>query len=115
KKTSTDVFELNLSRRTDLSAVVKETLCCDRLLLATGGCRTPALGQLAVSLGHTLEAPVPSLFTFQIEVPWLRELAGVSVETAEVSVPDTRLRERGPLLVTHAGLSGPAILRLSAW
>jgi predicted flavoprotein YhiN len=90
-------------------------IICDKLLLATGGCRTPALGQLAVSLGHTLEPPVPSLFTFHIGTPWLRELAGVSVEMAEVSVPETKLRERGALLVTHWGLSGPAILRLSAW
>ncbi len=87
---------------------------CDALLLATGGCRAAAAGQLAVSLGHTLEAPVPSLFTFQIEVPWLRSLAGVAVD-AEVSVPGAKLRERGPVLVTHWGLSGPAVLRLSAW
>jgi predicted Rossmann fold flavoprotein len=92
-----------------------ETMACDKLLLATGGCRTPALGQLAVSLGHSLEPPVPSLFTFHIATPWLRELAGVSVETVEASVPETKLRERGALLVTHWGLSGPAILRLSAW
>ena len=100
-------FELTLSNR--------ETMVCDSLLLAIGGCRTPALGQLAVSLGHTLESPVPSLFTFHIETPWLRELAGVSVAPVEVSIPSTRLRERGPLLVTHWGLSGPGILRLSAW
>ncbi len=92
-----------------------ETLVCDNLLLATGGCRTPALGQIAVSLGHALETPVPSLFTFHIATPWLRELAGVSVETAEASIPGTKLRECGPLLVTHWGLSGPVILRLSAW
>jgi hypothetical protein len=100
-------FELRLSDG--------ETLACDRLLLATGGCRVPALGQVAVSLGHTLEPPVPSLFTFHIETPWVQELAGVSVEAAEVSVPGTGLRERGPLLLTHWGLSGPVILRLSAW
>jgi len=94
---------------------VQETMTCDRLLLATGGCRAVAAGQLAVSLGHALEAPVPSLFTFHIESPWLRGLAGVSVEEAEVSVSDARLRERGPLLITHWGLSGPVILRLSAW
>jgi predicted flavoprotein YhiN len=92
-----------------------ERVACDRLLLATGGCREAAAGQLAVSLGHTLEPPVPSLFTFQIETPWLRHLAGVSVSPVEVSVPSLRLRERGPLLVTHWGLSGPVILRLSAW
>jgi predicted Rossmann fold flavoprotein len=84
------------------------------LLLATGGCRAAAAGQLAVALGHTLEPPVPSLFTFQIESPWLRELAGVSAK-AEVSVPVAKLRERGLLLVTHWGLSGPAILKMSAW
>jgi hypothetical protein len=92
-----------------------ETLVCDRLLLATGGCRAAVAGQLAVSLGHTLESPVPSLFTFHVESPWLRSLAGISVGTVEVSVPSAKLRERGPLLVTHWGLSGPAILRLSAW
>jgi predicted Rossmann fold flavoprotein len=99
----------------DLSLSNGETLFCDRLLLATGGCRTAEAGQLAVSLGHTLEPPVPSLFTFHIEAPWLHELAGVSVESVEASVPGTELRERGALLVTHSGLSGPVILRLSAW
>ena len=92
-----------------------ETLACDCLLLATGGCRAAAAGQLAVSLGHKLEPPVPSLFTFHIAMPWLRGLAGVSVEAAEVSVPGAKLRERGALLATHWGLSGPVILRLSAW
>ena len=92
-----------------------EKLVGDRLLIATGGCRTAALGGLATSLGHTLEPPVPSLFTFHIEAPWLRGLEGVSVEDAEASVPGTGLRERGAVLVTHWGLSGPAILRLSAW
>jgi predicted Rossmann fold flavoprotein len=92
-----------------------ETLECDRLLLATGGCRAAAMGAIPISLGHTLVEPVPSLFTFQITTPWLRELAGVCVADAEVSVPGAGLRERGPVLVTHWGLSGPAILRLSAW
>jgi predicted flavoprotein YhiN len=101
------VFELKLSNG--------EILECERLLLATGGCRTAAMGRLAESLGHTLEPSVPSLFTFHVEVPWLRDLAGVSVEDVEAAVPGTKLRERGPLLVTHWGLSGPVILRLSAW
>lgn len=100
-------FELKLSNG--------EVLECERLLLATGGCRTPAMGKLAESLGHTLEPPVPSLFTFHIEALWLRSLAGVSVEDVEAAVPGTKLCERGPLLVTHWGLSGPVILKLSAW
>ena len=99
----------------DLTLSNGATLACDRLLLATGGCRAAALGDLAVSLGHTLLPPVPSLFTFQVETQWLRELAGVALSAVEVSVPGTKLRERGALLVTHCGLSGPVILRLSAW
>lgn len=100
-------FELKLSHG--------ETMACDKLLLAIGGCRTPRLGQLAVSLGHSLETPVPSLFTFHIENPWLRDLAGISLENVEAAIPELKLRERGALLVTHWGLSGPSILRLSAW
>jgi predicted Rossmann fold flavoprotein len=99
----------------ELTLANGELMTCDKLLVATGGCRTPALGGLAVSLGHSLETPVPSLFTFHLEELWLRELAGVSVENVEASVPGIKLRERGPLLITHWGLSGPAILRLSAW
>jgi hypothetical protein len=98
-----------------LSLSNNETMDCDRLLLATGGCRSAAGGQLAISLGHTLESPVPSLFTFHINTSWLHELAGVSLEKVEVIVPNTKLRECGALLITHWGLSGPAILRLSAW
>ena len=99
----------------DLTLSSGDVMSCDCLLLATGGCRAEAGGALPASLGHTLQAPVPSLFTFHIESPWLRAVPGVAVEQVEVSVPGTALRERGPLLVTHWGLSGPAILRLSAW
>src|SRR5437660_5320955 len=102
-----DGFELTLSNG--------DKLACDRVLLATGGCRAAATGQIAVSLGHTLEPPVPSLFTFHIETSWLRELAGISVPQVEATVPETGLRERGAILITHWGLSGPVILRLSAW
>jgi len=89
---------------------------CDRLLLAGGGCRSGGgLETVVESFGHTLEPPVPSLFTFRVETPWLRALSGLSVESVEVCVPGAKLRERGPVLATHWGLSGPAILRLSAW
>jgi predicted Rossmann fold flavoprotein len=99
----------------ELTLVRGESLVCDRLLLATGGCRTSAAGELAAALGHTLEPPVPSLFTFRVEAGWVRELAGVSVETVELSVPAAGVRERGALLLTHQGLTGPAVLRASAW
>src|SRR5208282_139746 len=114
-------FELTIANKTSsppLPAVrgegekmADEKITCGRLLLATGGCRAAAAGQLAVSLGHTLEAPVPSLFTFHVATPWLRALAGISVEPVEASVAGARLRERGALLVTHWGLSGTVVLR----
>jgi predicted Rossmann fold flavoprotein len=86
---------------------------CDRLLLATGGARDAIGAELARSLGHTIEPPVPSLFSLHTSAPWLRSLPGISVGDVEVSVE--QLRERGPLLITHNGISGPAVLRLSAW
>jgi predicted Rossmann fold flavoprotein len=92
-----------------------ETLTCDLLLLATGGCRSGEAVQLVESLGHHVEAPVPSLFTFNVDCGWLKKLSGVSLESVEVSVAGTGLREQGPILLTHWGLSGPVILRLSAW
>ncbi len=92
-----------------------ETALCDALLLATGGCRAAAAGSLAGALGHTIEPPVPSLFTFHIADKRLDGLSGLAVERATVSVPCTKLKETGPVLVTHWGLSGPGILRLSAW
>ncbi len=91
-----------------------ELASCDKLLIATGGSRAPGSVQMLTALGHRVLPPVPSLFALHISSDWLRALAGVSAR-AEVSVPGTRLRERGPMLITHQGLSGPAILRLSAW
>jgi predicted Rossmann fold flavoprotein len=86
---------------------------CDKVLLATGGCRSISGAELARSLGHTIEPPVPSLFSFHVPAPWLRDLPGISVPDVEVSAG--KLRERGPILITHNGVSGPAVLRLSAW
>ncbi len=86
---------------------------CERLLLATGGARSVIGAEIARSLGHTIEPPVPSLFSLHVTSTWLRSLPGISVNEVEVSVG--KLRERGPMLITHNGVSGPAVLRLSAW
>lgn len=88
---------------------------CDRLLLATGGNRSSAGFTMAQALGHTIEPLVPSLFTFHIDDARLVGLSGVALENAVVAVEGTKLRESGPLLITHWGLSGPAVLKLSAW
>ena len=94
----------------------QQTLSCDRLLLATGS--SPQGFRLAAALGHQIEPPVPSLFTFNIPDSRLQDLAGVAVTAARLrlQVNNSQLLEQtGPLLITHWGLSGPAILKLSAW
>ena len=98
-----------------LSFADGQKLECERLMLATGGSRVPSGAKLAEALGHSLEPAVPSLFTFQIAEPWVRALAGISVPDVEVTLFGLGLCERGPVLFTHSGFSGPAILRLSAW
>lgn len=98
-----------------LTTTPGETVTVDRLLLATGGNKSNAGFTIAAQFGHAIEPPVPSLFTFHVNDPRLKELSGVSVEDAATAVTGTTLKERGPLLVTHWGLSGPAILKLSAW
>jgi predicted Rossmann fold flavoprotein len=93
-----------------------EVLQSDRLLLASGS--NPQGYRLAKQLGHQVIPPVPSLFTFTISDAALRELAGISVEAAHVQlrIPDQKpLEQTGPLLITHWGMSGPAVLKLSAW
>lgn len=87
----------------------------DVLLLATGGNTNGYLINWLNNIGHTLIPPVPSLFTFNIPDPSLRKLMGLSLKNARVSIDGTKLREEGPVLITHWGLSGPAILKVSAW
>jgi predicted Rossmann fold flavoprotein len=91
------------------------TVECDCLLLATGGSRGLKGHGLAAALGHTIVEPVPSLFTFHIDDDRLRGLAGISTPTARAQVVGMPLEESGALLITHWGLSGPCILRTSAW
>ncbi|WP_373536902.1 NAD(P)/FAD-dependent oxidoreductase [Microcoleus sp.] len=90
-----------------------DKLQCDRILLATGS--NPSGFKWAKELGNTVELPVPSLFTFNISDSRIKDLAGVSVPNAKVKLPGAKLEQSGPLLITHWGLSGPAVLKLSAW
>ncbi|MDQ6912988.1 MAG: NAD(P)/FAD-dependent oxidoreductase [Verrucomicrobiota bacterium] len=99
----------------ELTLANGDALMCDRLLLATGGARNAPGAQIAYSLGHTVEPAVPSLFSLHVATPWLRSLPGVSAGEVELAVLETKLRERGPILITHNGVSGPVVLRISAW
>lgn len=92
-----------------------ESLLADRLLLATGGYPQASSYDWIPSQSEALHTPVPSLFTFNAPGSYLLPLAGVSVPDAKVYVMGQKQEQRGPLLLTHWGFSGPSILRLSAW
>ncbi len=85
------------------------------VLLTTGGSPSPAGYDLLRKLGHAIETPVPSLFTFNMPNHAICALMGVAVPQAKVRICGTKIEMEGPLLVTHWGLSGPAVLRASAW
>ena len=85
------------------------------ICIASGGYPKVSMFEWLKELGHTIEEPVPSLFTFNITGHPITKLMGVSVEKARVKIIGTKLEQEGPLLITHWGLSGPAVLKLSAW
>jgi predicted Rossmann fold flavoprotein len=92
----------------------------DYLCIASGGYPKSSMFGWLKELGHTIEEPVPSLFTFNLPKHPIAKLMGVSVANSKIKIPipisiGTNLEAQGPLLITHWGLSGPAVLRLSAW
>jgi len=89
-----------------------QTFFCNNLVMTTGS--NPKIWEMLEKLGHTIVPPVPSLFTFNIKDKRLKDLMGVSA-FASVKVQHSKLSASGPLLITHWGMSGPGILRLSAW
>ena len=105
-----------MAQRTwNLNLLTNETVQADRVLIATGGYPQPHSYHWLPKQAEPLLSPVPSLFTFNVPESYLLPLAGVSVVDAGASVAGSRQEQRGPVLVTHWGFSGPAILRLSAW
>lgn len=100
----TETFQLNSH---------KDKFNADRLIIASGS--SNQIWDMIKEFGHTIVPPVPSLFTFQIHDERLKDLEGISFEEVIATVAETKLQEKGALLITHWGLSGPAILRLSAW
>jgi len=100
-------FELEL---TDLKYLTSDYIC-----IASGGYPKSAMFNWLKELNHNIEEPVPSLFTFNMPGSSITALRGVSVEKVSVKIAGSRLTDEGPLLITHWGMSGPAILKLSAW
>jgi predicted Rossmann fold flavoprotein len=100
-------FELMLADGRQLHA--------DFVCVASGGYPKAAMFDWLKTLGHSIEEPVPSLFTFNMPGNGITSLMGVTVEHVMAKIAGTKLEEQGPLLITHWGMSGPAILKLSAW
>lgn len=90
-------------------------LTADFVCIACGGYPKSAMFEWLRQLGHTIEEPVPSLFTFNMPGNPITQLMGISVPDVQVRITGSKLSARGPLLITHWGMSGPAVLRLSAW
>ncbi|HEY6062398.1 MAG TPA: NAD(P)/FAD-dependent oxidoreductase [Chitinophagaceae bacterium] len=99
-------FKVELS---DLKQLTSDFIC-----IASGGYPKSSMFNWLTALGHTIEEPVPSLFTFNMPGHPITKLMGISVENAVVKIAGTKLEQEGPLLITHWGLSGPVILKLSA-
>ena len=90
----------------------QDVFSCQKVIMTTGN--NPKIWELLQSLGHSIVPPVPSLFTFNIKDVRIKDLMGVATN-AVVKVKNSKLNATGPLLITHWGMSGPGILRLSAW
>ena len=91
----------------------EQQFVCDAVVMAAGSSKK--VWELSKALRHSIISPVPSLFTFNIKDSRIKDLLGISVPNATVQLEDTNLEASGPLLITHWGMSGPAILKLSAF
>lgn len=92
-----------------------EIIASEKLIIATGGSPQIKNYLWLEEMGHSIVAPVPSLFTFNIPVNPFQDLMGLSIPDAVVKIAGTSFSQQGPLLFTHWGISGPAVLKLSAW
>lgn len=98
-----------------LLQTTNKTIEANYVCVATGGFPKAHQFEFITNLGHTIEAPVPSLFTFNMPGNSITELMGVSVPEAQVKIAGSKITATGPLLITHWGMSGPAVLKCSAW
>lgn len=112
-KLSTRVQEIQANENKFLIKTTSENFETDYLLIASGS--NSKMWNIIKSLHHTIIKPVPSLFTFNIKDQRILNICGISVPNATIKVSQSKLETNGPLLITHWGLSGPAILKLSAW
>lgn len=92
----------------------KTTYAADKVIVSTGGFQKPEQYAWLTGMGHTIQQPVPSLFTFNMPGNPVTSLMGLSVPMATIKIAGTKIQQEGPLLITHWGMSGPAVLKTSA-
>lgn len=115
-KLNTDVVKIQKEGKGfELTTASGNIIECDKVLIAAGGSPKEKSYDWLKELGHTIQSPVPSLFTFNVKGNEITSLMGVSVNPVQVKIAGTKLMETGPVLITHWGFSGPAVLKLSAW
>jgi len=116
-KTGVSVKEININtdKTFSLKTDTEYNPQCDKLIIASGGNPKNENYTWLSRVGHSIIPPVPSLFTFNIPNNEITKLMGISVPHAKIKVAGTKLETEGPLLITHWGLSGPAVLKASAW
>lgn len=115
-KTHCEVFTIQKNKDTFVLKTSGDTMAADAVICAMGGHPKAGAYDSVKNLGHTIDKPIPSLFTFNLpNEPIKKELQGVSVKSALVKIEGTKLNYHGPVLITHWGLSGPAVLKLSAF
>lgn len=115
KKTRVEAINPKEDGRYELSIRGKKSQTFDAVVIATGGSNRRSTYEWLEELGHSIVEPVPSLFTFKFKDKIFEDLAGISVENCSVVIEGTSYQHTGPILITHWGLSAPAVLKTSAW
>lgn len=115
KRTRVEAIETTEKGKFRLGIRGEESEIFDVVVIATGGSNRRSTYEWLEELGHSIVEPVPSLFTFNFKDAIFEDLAGISVEQGSVAIEGTSYHHTGPILITHWGLSGPAVLKTSAW
>lgn len=113
-KSSEGLIQFNkIEDKFEVESTLNNIYTSKYLIIATGGSKS--IWKILESKGYKINAPVPSLFTFNIKHDLLEGLPGISIPDGEISIEGFKMKTSGPVLITHWGLSGPGILKLSAW
>ncbi len=125
--TEASKYNVHIEMNTDVKALAKENeqwvlttssdkkIGADSVCIAAGGAQKLSQSDWLIKLGHSIEEPVPSLFTFNMPGNAITKLMGLSVENAVVKIAGEKIQQSGPILITHWGMSGPAVLKTSAY